>query len=109
MIYWPAIIKHDNEDELIFIANEQQWQTDEEMLLYLFTERDVLIDSKGAVYSLPDIQQSPETAKPLGHATVENMLELVREHAVITNHCCASKIHASSIEQAIALVSSMSD
>ena len=109
MINWPAVIKHDNEDELIYIESLQQWQQDEEMLLYIFTPRDVLIDVSGNIYSLPDLQQSIDSAKCLGQASTDNIMELVRAHAALSNQCCIEKLGANDISQALAIVRQLSE
>lgn len=108
MINWPVIIKHDDEDELIYISSATVWHNDEEMLLYIFTERDVLIDSRGQVFSLTDVQTSPERAQALAIATIDNINELVRAHAVICGECCVEKIHCQTLPQAMELIASLS-
>ena len=108
MIYWPAVIKHDGEDELIYISSATVWHNDEEMLLYVFTERDVLIDSHGQVFSLTDIQTCPESAIALATATIDNINELVRAHAVICGECCVEKIHCQTLSQAMKFIESLS-
>ncbi|MEW6999100.1 DUF4144 family protein [Colwelliaceae bacterium BS250] len=109
MINWPAFIKHDGEDELIYISSATAWQNDEEMLLYVFTERDVLIDSHGQVFSLTDIQTSFESAIALATATVDNINELVRAHAVVCGECCVEKIYCQTLPQAMEFIESLSD
>ncbi|NMP16103.1 DUF4144 family protein [Thalassotalea sp. Y01] len=109
MIHWPALIKHDGEDELIFIENRDAWRNDEEMLLYLFTESDVLVDSTGQIFSLPDLQNNLDSEQVLGQASLDNVIELVANHAVVCNICCAEKINAKNILEAVELVASMKD
>ena len=104
MITWPAIIKHDGEDELIYIKDKQQWQQDEEMLLYIFTDRDVLIDATGKVFSLPELQNNLDSDSYLAIANLENILELVQNHAQLSNQCCVAKIQTTTIQQAIELI-----
>lgn len=110
MIQWPAIIKHDGEDELIYVSSLSEWQRDEEMLLYIFTERDILIDSSGQVFSLTDVQQNIADNndildnKCLATVNADNIMELVRAHAAIIGSCCIEKMHARSAIQAIKLV-----
>ncbi|WP_371374823.1 DUF4144 family protein [Thalassotalea aquiviva] len=104
MIHFPALVRHDNEDELIYIDSLQDWQNDEEMLLYIFTERDVLIDSTGQVFLLPDVQENLTTATPIANATVENITELVQAHVHILGHCCSEKIRFNTVSEAIAAI-----
>ncbi|WNC68882.1 DUF4144 family protein [Thalassotalea nanhaiensis] len=109
MITWPAFIKHDGEDELIYISSFSEWQSDEEMLLYIFTERDVLIDSTGKVFSLPVIQKNINSDDYLAIASVENVIELVKAHASMSGQCCIEKINCQSIKQAVELVKDLID
>ncbi|TRX55125.1 DUF4144 family protein [Thalassomonas sp. M1454] len=108
MIHWPAIIKHDGEDELIYISSELDWQNDEEMLLYIFTDRDVLIDSNGQVFSLDEVQQHLNSSTVLATASLENVIELIQAHAAIAQACCIEKIQTKTIKQAIELVQQLS-
>ena len=109
MITWPAFIKHDGEDELIFIKDQRQWLQDEEMLLYIFSERDVLIDAAGKVFILPEIQKDINSENYLAIANLENVLELIQQHAQLANQCCVSKIQTATIKQAIELLPSIDD
>ncbi len=109
MIHWPTLLKHDGEDELIYIESAQAWADDEEMLLFIFTERDVLIDSQGQVFSLSDVQANSASCSPLATASVDNLLELVRSHAALQGECCISKIHCQSISECLAIVASLND
>lgn len=109
MITWPAFVKHDGEDELIYISSLIEWQNDEEMLLYIFNDRDVLIDSAGKVFSLPVLQQNINSGDSLAIASLENIIELVRAHAAITGQCCIEKINCQTIKQAVELVKDLAD
>ncbi|WP_371187862.1 DUF4144 family protein [Thalassotalea maritima] len=109
MIAWPAVVKHDGEDELIYIVSEQDWLNDEEMLLYVFSDRDVLIDSHGHVFSLPAVQQNMASTEVLGTATLENMIELAQLHAAVNQQCCVGKIGAGNIAEVMQIIASMQD
>lgn len=109
MITWPVIIKHDGEDELIYVKSLSDWQADEEMLLYIFTERDVLIDSKGKVFSLPLLQKNIHSEDYLATCNLDNVIELLKAHAAIMGQCCVEKIQTNSIADAIELVASIND
>ncbi|WNC72054.1 DUF4144 family protein [Thalassotalea psychrophila] len=109
MITWPALIKHDGEDELIYISSLIEWQNDEEMLLYIFTDRDVLIDSAGKVFSLSVLQADINSNDYLAVASVDNMVELVRDHAAIARQCCIEKINCQTTRQAVELVKDLTD
>lgn len=104
MITWPAIVKHDQEDELIYISSLTDWQADEEMLLYLFSDRDVLIDQTGKVYLLTDVQQSLQCVVEIATATPENVMELVKAHLALEQTCCIEKLPELSIAEAFELL-----
>ncbi|WP_068547264.1 DUF4144 family protein [Thalassotalea crassostreae] len=104
MIQWPAIIKHDGEDELIYIHSKKHWLEDEEMLLYIFSERDVLIDATGKVFPLKELQQDIEHSNYLVEASLDNIVELIQHHASIVGNCCSSKIQTENILAAIEMV-----
>lgn len=104
MITWPAIIKHDQEDELIYISSVLEWQSDEEMLLYIFTDRDVLIDQLGQVFLLTEVQKDMANANPIATATPDNVMELVKAHLALQQSCCLEKLPSLSIAEAFALL-----
>lgn len=90
---YPAIIKFDGCDELILLTSESDWQGDDELLLYVTTEQDVLIDSLGQVFQLSQLQMQGITAKPLDYiATAENVNELIQAHFAAEQECCISKL-----------------
>ncbi len=99
-VQWPAIIKLYADDELIYIANTEQFTNDDALRQMHVQANDMLIDSQGAVYR---IQNRPKlelyaTGASLSLHEVEDLL---RRHLAKHGTCCVSKFHASSIDEAL--------
>ncbi|MFT7683298.1 MAG: hypothetical protein ACI935_002789 [Moritella dasanensis] len=107
MIKWPAVIKYQGEDELIYIASLSDWLNDPDLCQSHFEVEDRLIDMSGALFSLPIVSSAVNTAAFVALDTqisVPEFVELVRKHAVIENYCCSAKINAKTHQQLIAMV-----
>lgn len=50
---WPAIIKYEAGDEVIYISDEDEWNNDALLSGFSYGDGDTLIDANGAVYDLP--------------------------------------------------------
>ena len=50
---WPAIIKYEAGDEVIYISDEDEWNNDALLSGFSYGDGDTLIDASGAVYNLP--------------------------------------------------------
>lgn len=98
-IQWPAMVKFEDIDELVFVGSQQLWDTDTNLSSAGFQVGDRLIDAIGGVYEL-DMGVSP-TDESL---TLEQVLELVQQHASVCGQCCVSKMDVPSIYEAIKLV-----
>jgi hypothetical protein len=73
---WPAILKLEGIDELIYIADAQQWRREIKTLRQ--SGGDLLIDANGSLYSLQDdTLVSEDSPVPLAQFG-----ELVRSHLV---------------------------
>ncbi len=99
-VQWPAIIKLHADDELIYIADAEQFTSDDALRQMHIQGNDVLIDGLGAVYR---IQNRPllalyATGAGLSLHEVENLLRL---HLANHGTCCVSKFHANSIHEEI--------
>ena len=99
-VQWPAVIKLHSDDELIFIADTEQFTNDDALRQMRVQANDMLIDSQGTVYRL---QNRPElelytTGINLSLNQVEDLLRL---HLANHGTCCVSKFHANSIHEAI--------
>ncbi len=104
MIEWPAILKCQNDDELLFLPTEDAW------LVHLNAtparSGDRLIDSRGICHVVEDAQATDahiDAQFPV-QLSLDEVLQLVRQHASVCGHCCVSKMGAPGIAQAVALV-----
>lgn len=107
MIKWPAVIKYQGEDELIYIASLSDWLNDPDLCLPNYEAEDRLIDVSGALFLLPTAPSDVNAATFVALNTeipVHEFVELVRQHAVIENYCCSAKINAKTHQQVIAMV-----
>jgi len=102
-VQWPAIIKLQADDELIFVSDATQFAGDNTLQLTHFQTQDMLIDSSGAVYSISKSQTLDlvNTGLLLSLHDVEVLLRL---HLSSNGNCCVSKFYAPSIREALASV-----
>ena len=107
---WPAIIKQQDEDELIYIHNQDEWKNIVTSAEYEFDDTDLLIDSTGKTFVIIspgnnsiNLKQRPETL-PL-----ETILGLAKAHASQAGSCCVAKLYAPSIKDAFIIVKSFND
>ncbi|MDD8061137.1 MULTISPECIES: DUF4144 family protein [Shewanella] len=117
-IHWPAILKFDQDDELMYLANHQDW------LSFICANQDTvclqdkLIDSSGHIYRIQKpptkqtsidncVAQLPELVKQPQRISVLQLLPLVRQYGQFQGHCCSAKIVFATIEQGIATVAEL--
>ncbi len=99
MISWPSLVKLDGDDELIYVASEQDFQAEcSDMIL---GEDDYLIDSEGDSYALQSSSNQLSLAKRPEQYSVENVTKLIRNHEFQKAEVCLMKIHFLTIEEAI--------
>ena len=110
MINWPAVIKFDGDEELVFIRSNTEWKRDAESLLYNHSGDDQLIDSSGRVYSLVHHEDGSLHTENTGSTVgLTQFVKLVRIHASNSHRCCIEKINFRDIAEGIRLIASMSD
>ncbi|MCB5184955.1 DUF4144 domain-containing protein [Methylobacillus gramineus] len=98
-IHWPAIIQHAGDDELDYIADQQSWNA------WPPSQGDArFIDSAGRVYVITGPRQLKLKNTRL---SLNEILTLVRAHAMLEGLCCTTKIGAANIQDAISLIPSM--
>ena len=105
-INWPAIIRHGEDPELSFIADQSAW------LQYISHEDpvtdDSVIDSSGHRYSI--IRHGGEfRLQAAGSVTLTELLGLVKAHAAASGSCCVAKLYAPTIDEAMKIVASLED
>ncbi len=99
MIRWPSLVKLDGDDELIYVASENDFQAEcSDMIL---GEDDYLIDSEGDSYALQSSSNQLSLAKRPEQYSVESVTKLIRNHEFQKAEVCLMKIHFLTIEEAI--------
>jgi hypothetical protein len=110
MIEWPAIIKHEGDDELICISSADEWTRDSGSYLYNHSGNNLLIDSKGNIFNLANDANGGISADKTGRIiSLEDFIRLVRIHASTINRCCIEKISFRSIADGVKLIASMNE
>ena len=105
MITWPAIIKHEGEDELTFIPGKEVWESDPDHF-HSCTEEDVLIDLKGVKYKLRlDSETGVVDTRQTGEmVSLEEFEAMLKNHLVRLNQCCIAKFFISSFEEGMGII-----
>lgn len=105
MIEWPAVIKLQGDDELIFIASQQAWESSDERQQAFFSDDDCLVDSQGKVYrfSLAP-NQSVMLRATDEYLDTEQLILLVKAHMSLIKACCVAKFYAENVAEAILAV-----
>lgn len=105
MVNWPAIIKYSSEDELLFIESNIHWVSDNDLTAYPYHCDDVLLDSSGALFSINN-----NCFKPLKKTLPLDEFELwIKNHMVILNQCCSSKLSVAKYSDGLLLLEQLSD
>ena len=110
MITWPAVIKYDGDNELGYVASQDEWESGGSISEMHYRPEDQMIDSGGAVYQLTDRLNGKVIPKlKHQHIELEALTILVREHASALGNCCVSKLGFYSISEAIASVGELDE
>jgi hypothetical protein len=110
MIDWPAVIQYEGDDELTYIASEEEWARDSATYLYNHTGNSFLIDSKGDIFSLGSNESDAATISNTGdRISLGGFIRLVRIHASTVNRCCIEKISFRTIADGVKLIDSMNE
>lgn len=110
-IHFPALVQHQDDAELSFIATQGDWARHSlEPCFYRGVQPgDRLIDSLGRVYWLCSASAVVRPERSDEVLSLPQVLALVRGHAALQNSCCAGKLGARSIGEAIHLVAHLTD
>jgi hypothetical protein len=110
VIRWPGIVSMAGDAELMYVADQCDWDDENGPCHSVYAEDDYLLDASGQVCRLTKTVAGrviPEaTAK---NRTLIEVLELVKAHAAQSGCCCVAKLYAASIRQAIELVKSVDE
>lgn len=107
MINWPAVLQYRGDNELVFIAEQSQWDNDDELSGGRYDADDRLIDSTGRIFRLSD--KDPKLLSTEQAISLDELVELIRLHMSEVGLCCVSKFSAASIAEAVAMVSTFAD
>ncbi|WP_285163295.1 DUF4144 family protein [Shewanella goraebulensis] len=116
-IYWPAIIKQQHSEELIYLASDRDWLEFCCLQPHIDGSQDKLLDSAGVTFDIviqplqkfnstpssatADLPQLIISQRPID---LVSFIHYVREHAVLNGHCCSAKLVFSDIKQGIETV-----
>jgi len=106
-VVWPAVIKYEGDAELAFVADQATWEADFASHRHIHRDGDLLIDSEGKMFTLAEQPGKISLAFKPGQVSLEDMIALLRAHAVQDGACCVSKFSADSIAEAVQLVRGM--
>lgn len=109
-VVWPGVVKQADVAELIYIENQSSLAERAELHRLLFDGRDRLIDSAGQVFQLVISTGKVISLEPVGPSIeLEEMIAMVRAHAVCSESCCVAKFTASSFAEAVQTVGALQD
>ncbi len=91
---WPAVIHHRDDAELLYIEDQQQWDSDPDLSRWRYDADDVLIDSYGHVFGLGYDQQQDKTViiDKGDNISVDDFNELVKKHLFALANTCIPKV-----------------
>jgi len=106
-IIWPAILKYKGENELAYISGQSDWDSDADLHVFAYETDDQLIDSQGFIYSLNSRKNNLVVPEQTNRSLpLPDVCELIKAHLSEQGSCCVSKLFASSIEEAFAMMHS---
>ena len=118
-IYWPAVVKLTQNDELLYLATKRDWLELACLYQHHFSENDTLIDSSGATYQIVNdslhqldrpkedqllVAGFPGLALKQEPISLTEFIQLVRAHAQAVGQCCSAKLAFSTLAQGIDMV-----
>ncbi|HBY87982.1 MAG TPA: hypothetical protein DEO86_19175, partial [Colwellia sp.] len=99
MVIWPCMLKLDGDDELIYLHSEQEFIAEcHELIL---SENDFVIDSCGCSYLIQSNSSKLKLIKTERRLIVDQVSELIRAHEFQKATLCLTKIHFSTVSDAI--------
>lgn len=110
-VAWPVAIKYSGDDELVFVKNESAWLADSSLSTYAYDADDVLVDTNGALYDL-DYDANTRLTRVVAqqkNVSIDQLEGWVKNHLVLLNQCCSSKLTLSSITEGLELIEQLTD
>jgi hypothetical protein len=109
-VNWPAIIKHSDDAELVYVSDQAAWNSDPELHGFEYDETDYLIDASGKIFTLANRENEYVNPEPNGNAmALPEILGLIKAHAAQKGSCCVAKLYAPTIREAFKLVESLDE
>ncbi|MEZ8826007.1 DUF4144 family protein [Vibrio amylolyticus] len=99
MINWPCLLKLNGDDELVYLESESKLMLECHDLI--MDEEDIAIDSQGVSYQIQQSVGSLNLIKTGNTLDLEYVTALIQAHEFSQAELCLTKIHFSSISEAI--------
>jgi hypothetical protein len=110
LVNWPAIVKHSDDAELIYVGDETEWNNDAELCGSEYDVTDYLIDVSGNIFTLTNIENRRVIPEPNGNSiALHELLGLIKAHAAQKGSCCVAKLYAPTIGEAFRIVASLNE
>jgi len=110
VIWWPVLIKYSDYEELGYVTDASGWETEVGAGGAYLGTADILIDSRGAAFSIVNQGEGINALMPTQSAvSMDELLTWVRAHASLQGHCCVSKLYASSVGEVFSILKSLDD
>jgi hypothetical protein len=110
LVGWPVLIKYSDYEELGYVADASGWETEVGAGGAYLGAADILIDSRGASFSIVIQGDGFKVVTPAQETiAMDELLTWVRTHAALQGHCCVSKLYASSMGEVFSILQSLDD
>ncbi|EKO3384908.1 DUF4144 domain-containing protein [Vibrio fluvialis] len=99
MVNWPALLKLDGDDELVYLASEVQFHQEcDEMIL---GTGDHLIDCQGHSHHIRSAENRLTLVADDKCYSAEEVCQLIQAHEFAAAQVCVTKIYFPTVEQAV--------
>lgn len=108
MIKWPAILVREDDPELVYLRDRDDWNARPDLHVVDRFPTGLLVDSLGKEFELNRRGEYKTGLQPSGRVrTLEEILALVKAHAASSGTCCVAKLYAPTIEAAYGIARSI--
>jgi len=109
-VNWPAVLKIENDAELLLLADQNAWDSEASNLPMLGHASDQIIDSQGKIFNLKRFNSNHISIADSGTSmNLIDFLGLVKAHAAAQGTCCVAKLYAPSYQDAFEMLASLAD
>jgi hypothetical protein len=109
MINWPAFLKYDNDDELLYLPDQSSWQQESAQIAFDPQSSDRLVDVTGQVFALRLKDNSVELQSLGENMSLEDVLGLIKAHEAQKGSCCVAKLYAPTLTDAFRMLAAIGD